>query len=90
MFLELDERVQPGSVIAIDGKAVRGSAAETGKAVLLASAWASELGLAGCIVTIDAMGCQKQLAADIVRGKAFGCIRSSRTIKDVTATVALA
>jgi predicted transposase YbfD/YdcC len=173
------ERARPGSVIAIDGKTVRGSATETGKAIHLVSAWANELGLvlgqvktseksneitaipqllaaldlAGCIITIDAMGCQKQIAGDIIGGKgdyvlslkenhpetyaevaalfpenklgeaeysevtkdhgriekreawlwkdiswfaglkdwaglkAFGCIRSSRTIKDVTTTV---
>jgi predicted transposase YbfD/YdcC len=89
------ERAQPGSVIAIDGKTVRGSAAQGGKAIHLVSAWADELGLvlgqvktaeksneitaipellaaldlAGCVVTIDAMGCQKQIAADITRGK---------------------
>ena len=173
------ERVRPGSVIAIDGKTVRGSATETGKGIHLVSAWANELGLVlgqvktaeksneitaipellaaldvkGCIITIDAMGCQKQIAADITKGKgdyvlalkenhpethaevvslfpenelgeaeytettkdhgriekreawlyndtswfaglkdwaglkAFGCIRSSRTIKEITTTV---
>jgi predicted transposase YbfD/YdcC len=172
------ERAQPGTVIAIDGKTVRGSGSESGKAVHLVSAWANELGLvlgqvktaeksneitaipellaaldvAGCIITIDAMGCQKHIAKDIIQGKgeyvlslkenhpetyaevaalfgenelgeagyteitkdhgriekreawlwkdiswfaglkdwaglaAFGCIRSSRTIKDVTTT----
>ena len=89
------ERVQPGSVIAIDGKTVRGSATETEKGIHLVSAWADELGLvlgqvktseksneittipqlltvldlSGCIITIDAMGCQKQIADDITRGK---------------------
>jgi predicted transposase YbfD/YdcC len=89
------ERVQPGSVIAIDGKTVRGSASEAGKAIHLVSACANELGLvlgqvktdeksneitaipqllaaldlAGCIITIDAMGCQKQIAGDITHGK---------------------
>ena len=173
------ERVQPGSVIAIDGKTVRGSATETEKGIHLVSAWANELRLVlgqvktaeksneitaipellaaldmkGCIITIDAMGCQKQIAQDITNGKgdyvlalkenhpevyaevtslfpenelgkteytettkdhgriekreawlykdtswfaglkdwaglkAFGCIRSSRTIKEVTTTV---
>jgi predicted transposase YbfD/YdcC len=88
-------RVQPGPVIAIDGKTVRGSASESGKAVHLVSAWADELGLvpgqvktagksneitaipelltaldvAGCVVTIGAMGCQKQMAGDVIQGK---------------------
>ena len=39
------ERVRPGSVIAIDGKTIRGSATETGKGIHLVSAWANELGL---------------------------------------------
>jgi predicted transposase YbfD/YdcC len=89
------ERVKPGSVIAIDGKTVRGSATETERGIHLVSAWADELGLvlgqvktaeksneitaipellaaldlSGCIITIDAMGCQKQIAADIMQGK---------------------
>ena len=89
------KRAQPGSVIAIDGKTVRGSASDSGRGIHLVSAWADELGLvlaqvktqeksneitaipqllyaldlAGCIVTIDAMGCQKQIATDIIRGK---------------------
>jgi hypothetical protein len=89
------ERARPGPVIAIDGKTVRGSASETGKAAHLASAWAGALGLAlghvkaagksneitaipellaaldvtGRIITIDAMGCQKRIAKDIIRGK---------------------
>jgi len=89
------ERMQPGSVIAIDGKTIRGSVTETGRGVHLVSAWANELGLvlgqvktaeksneitaipellaaldlAGCVVTIDAMGCQKQIAHDIIQGK---------------------
>jgi predicted transposase YbfD/YdcC len=86
---------QPGSNISIDGKSVRRSASEEGKAIHLVSAWANELGLvlgqvktseksneitaipellaaldvAGCIVTIDAMGCQKKIAKDIIQGK---------------------
>jgi predicted transposase YbfD/YdcC len=89
------ERVEPGSVIAIDGKTVRGSATETTRGIHLVSAWADSLGLvlgqvqtaeksneitaipqllaaldvAGCVVTIDAMGCQKHIAGDITRGK---------------------
>jgi len=37
------KRAQPGSVIAIDGKTVRGSASDRG--IHLVSAWADELGL---------------------------------------------
>ena len=173
------ERAQSGSVIAIDGKTVRGSSTDTERGIHLVSAWADELRLVlgqvktaeksneitaipellaalditGCVVTIDAMGCQKQIAADITKGegdyvlslkenhpevyaeaaalfpeqelgeaeytevtkdhgriekreawlnkdiswfaglkdwaglKAFGCIRSSRTIKEKTTTV---
>jgi predicted transposase YbfD/YdcC len=89
------KRVQPGSVIAIDGKTVRGSATDTQRGIHLVSAWSDELGLvlgqvktkeksneitaipqllsaldmSGCIITIDAMGCQKQIAADIILRK---------------------
>jgi hypothetical protein len=47
------ERVQPGSVIAIDGKTVKGSASESGKAIHLVSAWANELGFAPGQVKTD-------------------------------------
>jgi predicted transposase YbfD/YdcC len=40
------QRAQPGSNINIDGKSVRGSASEGGKAIHVVSAWANELGLA--------------------------------------------
>jgi predicted transposase YbfD/YdcC len=40
------ERAQPGSVIAIDGKTIRGSASESGKAIHLASVRAGKLSLA--------------------------------------------
>jgi predicted transposase YbfD/YdcC len=89
------ERISAGSVIALDGKTVRGSASDERKAIHIVSAWADELGLAlgqvqteeksneitaipallealdiaGCIVTIDAMGCQKAIARDIVAKK---------------------
>jgi predicted transposase YbfD/YdcC len=39
------ERVQPGSVIAIDGKTVRGSATGAQRSIYLVSAWSDELGL---------------------------------------------
>ena len=87
------ERVQSGSVIALDGKTIRGSATETEKGVHLVSARADQLGLvlgqvktaeksneitaipellsaldvSGCVVTIDAMGCQKKIAGDIIK-----------------------
>jgi predicted transposase YbfD/YdcC len=82
------EKASAGSVIALDGKRVRGSAGEERKAIHIVSAWADELGLvlgqiqtaeksneitaipallealdiSGCIITIDAMGCQKTIA----------------------------
>jgi hypothetical protein len=89
------ERAQLGPVIAVDGKTIRGSAGETGKAAHLVGARANELSLvlgqvntteesneatavpgslaaldaAGCIVTIDVMGCQKHTAGGIIQGK---------------------
>jgi len=89
------ERKEPGSVIDVDGKTVKGSVTDTEKGIHLVSAWADKLRLvlaqvktqeksneitaipqllaaldiAGCIITIDAMGCQKQIAADIIEGK---------------------
>jgi predicted transposase YbfD/YdcC len=86
------EKVSAGSVIAIDGKTVRGSESDGRKAIHIVSAWADEMDLAlgqvqtaeksneitaipallealdisGCIITIDAMGCQKAIAQDIV------------------------
>jgi predicted transposase YbfD/YdcC len=89
------ERVKPGSVIAIDGRTARGSASDEGKAIHLVSAWADEMALVlgqvqtaeksneitaipqllaalditGCIVTIDAMGCQKAIVQDIIGKK---------------------
>jgi predicted transposase YbfD/YdcC len=87
-----------GTIIAIDGKTVRGAGVtESGTPVLHSvSAWASDVRLtlaqlktdeksneisaipalldlidiAGCIVTIDAMGCQTKIAERIVKGKA--------------------
>jgi predicted transposase YbfD/YdcC len=86
----------PGRLVAIDGKACRGSH-DAGKGLgplHLVSAWASEEGVAlgqvaaedksneitaipvllgqielkGALVTIDAMGCQKEIARDIAEG----------------------
>ena len=87
-----------GSVIAIDGKTLRGSHnRRDGKsAIHMVSAWSSENGLVlaqektseksneitaipelldvlalkGCIVTIDAMGCQSAIAEKIIKHKA--------------------
>jgi predicted transposase YbfD/YdcC len=86
--------VLPAQVVAIDGKAVRGShdRGEGKQAIHLVSAWASAnrlvlaqakvdeksneitalpdllrcLALAGCLVTIDAMGCQRAIAQQIL------------------------
>lgn len=80
-----------GSVVAIDGKALRHALDEGAPIPYIVSAWASEnslvlgqvkvddksneitaipellrvLDIKGCIVTIDAMGCQKEIAAQI-------------------------
>jgi predicted transposase YbfD/YdcC len=83
-----------GEVVSIDGKTLRGTAAQGSKSfVHMVSAWASVnnmvlgqvkvndksneitaiprlfevLELNGCIVTIDAMGCQTDIAREIVR-----------------------
>lgn len=87
-------------VVAIDGKALRGSATEGRSPVHMVSAWATEnrlvlgqvtvenksneitaipellrkLQLAGCIVTIDAMGCQKDIAQAISAAGADYCL----------------
>jgi len=90
-------RLTAGEVVAIDGKALRGTR-ETGKKTLvhMVSAWAESNGLvlaqrkvdeksnemtaipklldalelAGTVVTIDAMGCQREIAGRIVEKKA--------------------
>ncbi len=86
--------VLPAQVVALDGKAVRGSRDKwAGKGpIYMVSAWAAEnrlvlaqvkvdeksneitalpellrcLALSGCIVTIDAMGCQREIAQQIL------------------------
>lgn len=91
-----------GEVIAIDGKALRGTfARSTSKLALrMVSAWATHnslvlgqvktaeksneitaipcllqlLEIEGCIVTIDAMGCQKEIAGQIVEQGADYCL----------------
>jgi len=90
-------RLTAGEVVAIDGKALRGTR-QTGKKTLvhMVSAWAESNGLvlaqrkvdeksneitaipklldalelAGTVVTIDAMGCQREIAGRIVEKKA--------------------
>jgi len=83
-------------IVAIDGKALRGSLNKGDSIPYIVSAWAVRRGLAlgqvkvdeksneitaipkllqvleleGCIVTIDAMGCQKDIAANIIKAKA--------------------
>ncbi len=104
-FLAWIESVQErtkGEVIAVDGKALRGSFERTTNrlAIRMVSAWSTHnhlvlgqvktaeksneitaipallrlLEIEGCIVTIDAMGCQKEIVAQIVEQKADYCI----------------
>lgn len=104
-FLVRIEAVQEqtkGEVIAIDGKALRGTfARSTSKlAIRMVSAWATHnslvlgqvktaeksneitaipwllrlLEIEGCIVTIDARGCQKEIVAQIVEQGADYCL----------------
>lgn len=104
-FLSWIESVQErtnGEVIAIDGKALRGTFERTTNslALRLVSAWATRnslvlgqvkteeksneitaipallrlLEIEDCIVTIDAIGCQKDIVEQIVRQKADYCI----------------
>jgi len=93
-------RKQLGNVIAIDGKALRGSKVGGVKPLHIVSAWASDqhltlgqttidtksneitaipkllesLSLSGAIVTIDAMGCQRDIAAKIIQRKGHYCL----------------
>lgn len=90
-------QVKEGDVVAIDGKAMRGTADRRAgkKAINIVSAWCSDdklvlgqvrageksneiraipelldmLFIKGAIVTIDAMGCQKEIATKIVKEK---------------------
>jgi len=104
-FLSWIESVQEqtqGEIIAIDGKALRGTfERSTNKlAIRMVSAWATKnslvlgqvktdeksneiraipcllslLEIEGCIVTIDAMGCQREIVAQIVAQRADYCI----------------
>jgi predicted transposase YbfD/YdcC len=104
-FLAWIEAVQEstkGEVIAIDGKALRGSFERTTNtlAIRMVSAWATRnslvlgqvktaeksneitaiprllnlLEIEGCTVTIDAMGCQKEITAQIIEQKGDYCI----------------
>ena len=77
-------QVTQGEVVAIDGKTVRRSHDRTlgKKAIHMVNVWASSneitaipkllqlLELSGCIVTIDAMGCQKEIAREIIEAPA--------------------
>jgi len=104
-FLAWIESVQEqtkGEIVAIDGKALRGTFERTTNklALRMVSAWATRnslvlgqvktqeksneitaiprllsiLEIEGCIVTIDAMGCQKDIVEQIVEQKADYCI----------------
>jgi len=104
-FLAWIESVQEhtkGEIVAIDGKALRGTFERTTNksALRMVSAWATTnslvlgqvktaeksneitaipallrlLEIEGCIVTIDAMGCQREIVAQIVEHKADYCI----------------
>ncbi len=104
-FLAWIESVQEqtkGEIVAIDGKALRGTFERTTNklALRMVSAWATQnslvlgqvktqeksneitaiprllsiLEIEGCIVTIDAMGCQKDIVEQIVEQKADYCI----------------
>jgi predicted transposase YbfD/YdcC len=95
-WMEAVRTILPAEVIALDGKTVRGSRAESKRAIHMVSAWAStnrlvlaqvkvddntqrvpdeitalpailqQLTVAGCLVTIDAMGCQRTIAHQIL------------------------
>jgi predicted transposase YbfD/YdcC len=77
--------ISGGQVIAIDGKTLRRSfdAANSKAAIHMVSAWATancislgqvvvdeKIAISGCLVTIDAMGCQTEIAEKIVAQKA--------------------
>lgn len=55
-----------GEVIAIDGKSLRGPAGAKSNEITAISKLVRALELSGTTVTIDAMGCQKQIARQIV------------------------
>ena len=79
-------QVTQGEVVAIDGKTVRRYDRTLGKkAIHMVNVWASSHGLAlgqtwtrsmallelaGCIITIDAMGCQREIAREIIEAQA--------------------
>jgi predicted transposase YbfD/YdcC len=93
-WVELNFYVEPGQVIAVDGKTARGSrdTFRGQEAIQLVSAWASESGVLlgqrkvdaksneitavpellkllfvkGCIVTVDALNCQKDIAQTVI------------------------
>lgn len=89
-------KLTKGEVVAIDGKALRGSRGGEKSAIYMVGAWTSANGMVigqkkvnektnkikaipellgilainGCIVTIDAMGCQKDIAREIISHEA--------------------
>lgn len=89
-------KLTKGEIVAIDGKALRGSKDGEKGAIYMVSAWANANGIVlgqmkvnektneikaipdllrilaikGCIVTIDAIGCQKNIAKDIINKEA--------------------
>lgn len=101
-WIESVQELTKGEVIAIDGKALRGSFERTTNtlALRMVSAWATRnslvlgqvktaeksneitaiprllnlLDIEGCTVTIDAMGCQKEITRQIIEQKGDYCI----------------
>lgn len=101
-WIESVQELTKGEVIAVDGKALRGTFERTTNklAIRMVSAWATHnsivlgqiktaeksneitaipallrlLEIEGCIVTIDAMGCQKEIVSQIVEQQADYCI----------------
>lgn len=89
-------KITKGEIVAIDGKALRGSRDGEKSAIYMVSAWANANGIVlgqmkvnektneikaipdllkilaikGCIVTIDAIGCQKDIAKEIISKEA--------------------
>lgn len=89
-------KITKGEIVAIDGKALRGSRDGEKSAIYMVSAWANANGIVlgqmkvnektneikaipsllkilaikGCIVTIDAIGCQKNIAEEIINKEA--------------------
>lgn len=101
-WIESAQQQTKGEVVALDGKALRGTFERTTdkSAIRMVSAWATTnslvlgqvktqeksnemtaipallrlLEIEGCIVTIDAMGCQREIVEQIIEQKADYCI----------------